>query len=353
MLNQKPCILVADDEPNICRIVKLIISPEEFDILTAENGTDAYEKTIKFQPNLVFSDILMPKCDGFELCNKIKSNPQTKHIPFVFLTGLDKTQFMSRIEEVNADDYLVKPFSSNDMKEKINTWIKKPLLNSGVECTTVEKPSINTDEVPQFQFGIPNIDRQFNGPIMAESFILLSGPIGSGKTNITRSFILDGIQREQSSLLISFEPFNHQRDPLFRLNDNQARLLHLCDASRWSSMDSEPWRNIDYIFDTLYHHCEAQPFNRIVFDSFSIGFAFWPIKPLLQFFDLCRTLPNASKQCLLWSINSHPHIQDIVYHLNHVVDIGIELSQTNEGIIPHLRFSKWQSVRNSTTVSQR
>ena len=52
MLNQKPCILIADDEPNICRIVKLIISPEEFDILTAENGTDAYEKTIKFQHNL-------------------------------------------------------------------------------------------------------------------------------------------------------------------------------------------------------------------------------------------------------------------------------------------------------------
>ena len=84
MLNDKPSILIADDEPNICRIAKLIISSDDFDVLTAENGLDAYEKAIKFQPALVFADILMPKCDGFELCLKIKSNERTKHIPFVF-----------------------------------------------------------------------------------------------------------------------------------------------------------------------------------------------------------------------------------------------------------------------------
>ena len=105
MLNSLPTILIADDEPNICRIAKLIIPSDEYNVITAENGLDAYEKVLQFSPHIILSDILMPKCDGFELCQKIKQNDQTADIPFIFLTGVEETQCKTRMENVNADDF--------------------------------------------------------------------------------------------------------------------------------------------------------------------------------------------------------------------------------------------------------
>ena len=340
MLNDKPCILIADDEPNICRIAKLILSPDKFDVLTAENGLDAYEKTIKFQPALVFSDILMPKCDGFELCHKIKSNDRTQHIPFIFLTSLDEKQFKSRLLDVHADDYLSKPFSSQDMKNKIERWIKKPTIHS-------EDAVIDTDDSPppspQFQFGRTSIDDQLFGEIYPQTFVLVNGPIGSGKSSLTRQFIMDGIQKEQLSLLLSFETPKEKLDPIFNISDAHQRYLHFCDASRWTAIESAPWRNIDYIFDYLSNECSQRSFQRIIIDSFSHGFAFWSLTDILRFIDLCRTLPNHQNQCILWTINSHPQIEAIEYHLQHVMDIGIRMKQHEGEFLTDIEYSKWQS----------
>ena len=68
------------------------------------------------------------------------------------------------------------------------------------------------------------------------------------------------------------------------------------------------------------------PYNRIVIDSFSNGFAFWSLHDILKFIDLCRSLPNSENQCLLWTINQHPSIETMIYHLAHVMDIGLETS---------------------------
>jgi len=344
MLNNKPCILIADDEPNICRIVKLIISPDNYDILTAENGVDAYEKTIKFQPSLVFSDILMPKCDGFELCNKIKTNEYTRHIPFIFLTGLDEKQFKTRFEEVEADDYLIKPFSSQDMKKKINQWVKKPVIHSEEDVVPIENRAKEPLQM-EFEFGVPELDAQLCGPIEPKTFILVNGPIGSGKSSLTRQFIMDGVQKKQSSLVLSFETPNEKLDPLFKLTSEQKKFVQCCDASRWTAIDSAPWRNIDYIFDYLSAECAKKNVHRIIIDSFSHGFAFWSLTDILRFVDLCRTLHNAKDQCILWSINSHPTIESIEYHLQHVMDIGVRMIQNNGAFSNEITYSKWQKKR--------
>ena len=90
MLSSLPTILIADDEPNICRIAKLIIPSDKYNVITSENGIDAFEKALQYLPDIIFADILMPKCDGFELCQKIKTNEATSKIPLLFLTGLKK-----------------------------------------------------------------------------------------------------------------------------------------------------------------------------------------------------------------------------------------------------------------------
>lgn len=343
MLNNKPCILIADDEPNICRIAKLIISSDDFDVLTAENGQDAYEKAIKFKPALVFSDILMPKCDGFELCSKIKANPSTAHIPFIFLTGLDEKQFKSRLSEVHADDYLTKPFSSQDMKDKIQRWVKKPIIHSEEAIVPFPKASVQ-ERSEHIDFGITQLDDQLNGSLLPESFVFVYGPIGSGKSTLGRQFILDGIQKEQSSLFISFESSKKSMDPLFGLSDQQQRYLQFTDASNWTHINSAPWRNIDYLFDFMFAECEKRSFKRIVIDSISHGLAFWSLQDLTKFVDLCRSLPNANQQSVLFLMDAHSQFESLQYHLQQMMDIGISTSRTTEGFDATIAFSKWQPL---------
>ena len=242
------------------------------------------------------------------------------------------------MEEVKADDFLSKPFSSASMIEKIEHYVK-PIIHSENNAVTISAEP----EKASFQFGIKELDDQLYGQINAESFILVEGSIGSGKSNLTRQFIMDGIQKKQQSLLLSFETPNRKLDPIFKMTSDQESFLTFCDASQWTAIDAKPWRNIDYIFDYLYDTCAKNSIDRIVIDSFSHGFAFWPITDILKFVDLCRTLPNAEQQCILWTINTHPSIEGIMYHLQHAMDIGV-LTSVNKGAFKTtVQYSKWQS----------
>ena len=84
-----------------------------------------------------------------------------------------------------------------------------------------------------------------------------------------------------------------------------------------------------------------KPIERIVIDSFSHGFAFWSLTDILKFVDLCRTLPNAENMCMAWVINRHPQIENIEYHLQHVMDIGVGLTQIDTTYSATIEYSKW------------
>ena len=191
----------------------------------------------------------------------------------------------------------------------------------------------------EFEFGVPELDAQY-GPIEPKTFILVNGPIGSGKSSLTRQFIMDGVQKKQSSLVLSFETPNEKLDPLFKLTSEQKKFFQCCDASRWTAIDSAPWRNIDYIFDYLSAECAKKNVHRIIIDSFSHGFAFWSLTDILRFVDLCRTLHNAKDQCILWSINSHPTIESIEYIATRHGYWGE--NDQNNGAFSVITYSKWQ-----------
>ena len=161
---------------------------------------------------------------------------------------------------------------------------------------------------------------------------------------------MDGINKGQQNLLLSFETPNRKLDPIFKLTADQAMQLTFSDASQWTAIDAKPWRNIDYIFDYLYDTCAKKSIDRIVIDSFSHGFAFWPIKDILKFVDLCRTLPNCEQQCILWTINTHASIEAMLYHLQHAMDIGISTSVNDGAFVSTVQYSKWQSYIQQPTI---
>jgi len=116
-------VLVVDDNANMRRHIQSILQ-KRFRIITATNGVEALKKIKSEKPALVLSDIMMPVMDGIELIKQIKQNERTAELPVILLTARAGEE--SKVEgfETGADDYLVKPFSANELIARINAQIR-------------------------------------------------------------------------------------------------------------------------------------------------------------------------------------------------------------------------------------
>jgi CheY-like chemotaxis protein len=116
-------LLLADDSITIQKVVELVLAEEGFDIKAASNGEEALAVFQTFKPDVVLADIEMPKMNGYQLCDKIKKNPETKGIPVILLAGAFEPLDEELAKNVGAEDYIVKPFESQELISKINAVI--------------------------------------------------------------------------------------------------------------------------------------------------------------------------------------------------------------------------------------
>ena len=102
-------VLVVDDlEPNV-KLLEAKLRAEYFDVLGAYSGAEAIDTAVESQPDIILLDVMMPGMDGFETCRKLKSTPETMHIPVVMVTALDQQADRVAGLEAGADDFLTKP----------------------------------------------------------------------------------------------------------------------------------------------------------------------------------------------------------------------------------------------------
>ncbi|MBN1893686.1 response regulator [bacterium] len=113
-----PLILIADDDLDFINFLKEELEPD-FRVIEAYDGRSALESAVRFLPDLIISDVRMPKMDGFELCSAVKRDEKTAHIPFILLTSLAGER--SHIEgfDLGADDYIEKPFDRHVLRSRV------------------------------------------------------------------------------------------------------------------------------------------------------------------------------------------------------------------------------------------
>ena len=109
-------VLFVDDEKPWLDAVRLAIHDASFKVITAEGGEAALKKLQKTKPDLILSDVRMPFMNGFDLFEKVKQNPKLQGIPYVFMSSIDDFDARKTAREIGADDYVEKPFDSDQMK---------------------------------------------------------------------------------------------------------------------------------------------------------------------------------------------------------------------------------------------
>ncbi|MFH0875095.1 MAG: diguanylate cyclase [archaeon] len=115
---------IVDDTVKNLQVLGTILKAENYKIAVATNGTQAISIANDINPDLILLDVMMPELDGFETCKKLKSLPETKDVPVIFLTAKVETEDIIEGFKAGAVDYITKPFNSYELKARVKTHIE-------------------------------------------------------------------------------------------------------------------------------------------------------------------------------------------------------------------------------------
>ena len=112
-------ILLVEDEPDIIRLVKFTLERRNFEVVATSNGLAAIDIAFNEKPDLILLDVMMPVIDGYETCSRLKKDGKTREIPVIILSAKAQKKEINRGLEAGASDFIAKPFSPRELREKI------------------------------------------------------------------------------------------------------------------------------------------------------------------------------------------------------------------------------------------
>ncbi len=117
-------VLVVDDEPNIVMSLEFLMEQAGLEVRVAADGNAALKALEAKVPDLVLLDVMMPKPDGYDLCRMIRANPEWQDIKIIMLTAKGRDVERERGMALGADDYVIKPFSTRELVERVKTMLE-------------------------------------------------------------------------------------------------------------------------------------------------------------------------------------------------------------------------------------
>jgi adenylate cyclase len=153
-----PLILVVDDVPQNVRLLEAVLSPRGFRVATASSGEEALEVLGKEHPDLVLLDILMPGIDGYEVCARIREDPETAFLPVIMITA-SGGQEKIRALEAGADDFVNKPFDQAELLARVRSLVRIKRYHDTVENQAAELARWNRELEQRVQDQIEQLQR--------------------------------------------------------------------------------------------------------------------------------------------------------------------------------------------------
>lgn len=116
-------VLIADDEPNIVISLEFLLEQAGYQVLVAHDGQEALEAIERQPPDLVLLDVMLPRLSGFDVCQKIRENPDWQHMRIVMLTAKGREVEISKGLALGANAYITKPFSTQELLAQIGAQL--------------------------------------------------------------------------------------------------------------------------------------------------------------------------------------------------------------------------------------
>ena len=118
-------ILIAEDEPDIRELVAFMLRFAGYEVMAASNGEEAVQAATHDIPDLVLMDVRMPRMTGYDACRIMKANPSLHDVPVVFLSAKGQEAEIQSGLEAGAEEYLLKPFSPDELTNRVRTILSK------------------------------------------------------------------------------------------------------------------------------------------------------------------------------------------------------------------------------------
>ena len=138
-------VLIVEDEEALATLLDYNLGKEKFDVTVAADGEEGLLKIEENPPDVVILDWMLPKISGIEICRRIRSKPETRNIPIIMLTARSEEADRIRGLETGADDYLTKPFSTNELVARVRAVLRR--IRPGLAEDTIACGDIRVDRV--------------------------------------------------------------------------------------------------------------------------------------------------------------------------------------------------------------
>ena len=122
----KLTVLVIDDDPVILELLRVNFEIEGFDVICASDGEEGMQRALEQHPDVVISDIMMPRRDGLQLLTDLKGDPQTQDLPVILLSAKAQKNEVQQGLDMGADDYITKPFDPLELIDRLNAVMSRP-----------------------------------------------------------------------------------------------------------------------------------------------------------------------------------------------------------------------------------
>ncbi len=116
-------LLLADDSITIQKVVAITFASEDYTLTTVDNGEDAVNRARDLNPDVILADVVMPRRNGYEVCEAVKADPSLKHIPVLLLAGTFEAFDEARARAASADGHIQKPFDSQTLIDRVNQLV--------------------------------------------------------------------------------------------------------------------------------------------------------------------------------------------------------------------------------------